>query len=91
VEDRLLVELFEILNATVSPTNHGVITVKTQKTDQNLTRERFLKRKINDETRVEGLIDANNQFQLKYRYKKESLICDYHCGFWNAHGWSQHV
>ena len=34
-------------------------------TDQNLTKEHFLKRKVKGEKRVERIIDANKQFGLK--------------------------
>ena len=105
VEDRLSGELFKILEATVSHTNYGVITVKTQKncvfaftaynrvrkvfsdlTDHNLTKEHFLKRKVKGEKRVEGIIDANKQFGIKYCYKKESIIFDFYYGFRSEHG-----
>ena len=110
VEDRLPRELFTILEATVSRTNYGNITVKTQKncvfaftsynrvkkvfsdlTDQNLTQEHFLKRKVNSGKRVECIIDANKQFGMKYCYKKEAITFDFYYGFWNEHGWPQHV
>ena len=106
MEDRLSGELFKILEATVSRTNYGVITVKTQKncvfaftaynrvrkvfsdlTDQNLTKEHFLKRKVKGESPWKALlIDANKQFGIKYCYKKESIIFDFYYGFWNQHG-----
>jgi len=55
-------------------------------TNQNLTKEHFLKRKVKDEKRVEGIIDANKQFGIKYCYKKESIIFDFYYEFWNEHG-----
>ncbi|KAJ7385921.1 hypothetical protein OS493_012249 [Desmophyllum pertusum] len=60
-------------------------------TDQNLTEESFLKRVIKGEKRVEAIIDAEKQFGMKYSYEKEVVIIDFYYGYWNEHGWPQHV
>ena len=60
-------------------------------TDQNLTEESFLKRIIKGEKRVEAIIDAEKQFGMKYNFDKEIITIDFYYGYWNDHGWPQHV
>ena len=110
LEEKLTRELFDILEATVSRTNFGVIAVRTQRncvfaftsynrvkkvfsdlTDQSLTKESFLKRKVKGGKRVEAIVHADKQFGVKYCFKKELITFDFYYGFWNEHGWPQHV
>lgn len=60
-------------------------------TDQNLTKESFLKRIIKGEKRVEAIIDEEKQFGMRYNFDKEILTIDHYYGYWNDHGWPQHV
>ncbi|XP_067053487.1 uncharacterized protein [Acropora muricata] len=60
-------------------------------TDQILTRESFLKRKVKGGKRVEAIVDADKQFGIKYSLRKEMITFDFYYGFWNEHGWPQHV
>ena len=76
VEDKLTRELFGILEATVSRTNFGVITVK---------------RKFKGGKRVEAIVVTSKQFGMKYCFKKELMTFDFYYGLWNEHGWPQHV
>ena len=60
-------------------------------TDQNLTEESFLKQIIKGEKRVEAIIDVEKQFGMKYNFDKEIITIDFYYGYWNDHGWPQHV
>ena len=60
-------------------------------TDQILTRESFLKRKVKGGKRVEAIVDAAKQFGMKYSLWKEIITFDFYYGYWNEHGWPQHV
>lgn len=60
-------------------------------TDQNLSKNTFLKRKIKGNKRVEAIISSEKQFGIKYSYKKELITIDFHYGYWNEHDWPQHV
>ena len=59
-------------------------------TDQNLTKESFLKRIIKGEKR-EAIIDEEKQFGMRYNFDKGILTIDHYYGYWNDHGWPQHV
>ena len=59
--------------------------------DQNLTKESFLKRIIKEEMRVEAIIDAEKQFGMRYNFHEEIITIDFYYGYWNDHGWPQHV
>ena len=60
-------------------------------TGQNLTDTSFLKRVIKDEKRVEAIINAEKQFGFKFNFQKEVITVDFYFGYWNDHGWPQHV
>ena len=60
-------------------------------TDQNLTKESFLKRIIKEEKRVEAIIDEEKQFGMRYNFDKEIRTINHYYGNWNDHGWPQHV
>ena len=60
-------------------------------TDQNLTQATYLKRKIKGNKHLEAIVDEEKQFGLKYSYKKELMVIDFHYGYWNEHDWPQHV
>lgn len=60
-------------------------------TDKNLTQQRFLKRRIKGDKRVEAIIDEEKQFGMKYCYNKELMAIDFYYGYWNEHDWPQHV
>ena len=60
-------------------------------TDQNLTKESFLKRIIKEDKRVEAIIDAEKQSGIRCNFDKEIITMDFYYGYWNDHGWPQHV
>lgn len=71
--------------------HHRVRKLFSNLTDQVLTRESFLKRKVKGGKRVEAIVNANKQFGIKYCPQKQMITFDFYYGFWNEHGWPQHV
>ena len=47
-------------------------------TDQNLTKESFLKRIIKEDKRVEAIIDAEKQFGMRYNFDNELITMDFY-------------
>ena len=60
-------------------------------TDESLDNASFLKRKVKGNKRVEAIINQDHQFGMKYSYNKEIVTIDFYYGYWNEHGWPQHV
>ena len=60
-------------------------------TDQNLTKESFLKQIIKGEKQMEAIIGEEKEFGMRYNFDKEILTIDHYYGYWNDHGWPQHV
>ena len=40
---------------------------------------------------MEAIIDAEKQFGMRYNFDKEIITMDFYYGYWNDHGWPQHV
>ena len=70
---------------------HRVRTLFSDLIDQILTRESFLKWKVKGGKRVAAIVNAYKQCGIKYSLQKEMITFDFHYGYWNKHGWLQHV
>ena len=60
-------------------------------TDQILTWESFHKQKVKGGKRMEAIVDADEQFGIKYSLSKEMITSDFYYGYWNKHGSPRHV
>ena len=70
---------------------HRVRKLFSDLTDQILTPESFLKRKVKGGKHMEAVVDADKQFGIKCSLRKEIITFHFYYGYWNKHGWPQHV
>jgi hypothetical protein len=61
--------------------------------NSGMPKENFLLRKIKrkDRKRIEIFVSEEKQFGMIYNSQKEMISIDFHYGFWNEHGFPQHL
>ncbi|KAK2564296.1 hypothetical protein P5673_012551 [Acropora cervicornis] len=40
---------------------------------------------------MEAIIGEEKEFGMRYNFDKEILTIDHYYGYWNDHGWPQHI
>ena len=61
--------------------------------NSGMPKEDFLRRKFKgkDRKRIEIIVSEEKQFGMIYNSQKEMISIDFHYGFWNEHGFPQHL
>ena len=57
----------------------------------DLRKEDFLRKTYKTQKRIEAIISDEKQFGITYNYNKELCTFDFFYGFWNDHGFPQHL
>jgi hypothetical protein len=61
--------------------------------NSDMPKEDFLRRnfKGKDRGRIEIIVSEEKQFGMLYNSQKKIISIDFHYGFWNEHGFPQHL
>lgn len=59
--------------------------------ESDMPKEDFLQKKFKSQKRIGVIISEEKQFGLLYNYNKEMICFDFSYGFWNDHGFPQHL
>jgi len=59
--------------------------------DSDMPRADFLRKKFKGLKRIEAIINEDHQFGMLYDQSKEVMCFDFSYGYWNDHGFPQHI